>query len=977
MEEPENGVEVEETLPKTSSGEPLPAKSDQEGGFAPVSEPSGSEVEVVPVGTGSAAKAEYVINRMEAEENLPKTSSGEPLPAIATQEGGFTSLSEPSDPEPEDLPVRTISAPNSEDLKVASPLSEPVQTIRVMDETDVPSLAEGDISRSSTLEQALGEPDTTAMETDSHTPVDNGSRSFPIQTSDDLRTPVHAQNVESREKMDVVDTAHVPPAKLACDRTPMDTKAEVEPNASHGPVHLEGKQPTVKLSEPAVTATLPTSPLDSSGKWNAPEKIGKRGPEVESIPERLAKRNKKSDGLFSVPDAVEAVLSSTAEIVVVLAGMAQLRAGRPFTSLEKDLAAVAYQNVVTLVSKVAPNVLVSKDALETMIHDLNMKRMAQTRKEDEARAKALAEAEAKAKAEKDEAEAKLKAEEQAKLKAKAEAEEREQAALRAAAAVALGPVKDAKPVAVLPPPSTPPGQPAQALPPPLEPKISSASPIIPPSTMSAQAEDITQLEATSERKARENSPSQQSSKNPLGRPPKVRSKPKKESSVPTLTSPDYLDSIQSSVPEAQRPQVTHKQLCIAVQQFIQEQMPHASQIPEAIPPSYINASTPCQICKLISKETTTVIVCDSCDKLFHLKCIQSNSHTKGVRKGDWHCAECLSGGRSYREKYGSYQPGSNNGVKLWAPHDTSEDNNVVISGLGAGACDGRNGSVSSLTQQGTLTVDVERGSDTIKDERITGNFGGSPHLIVHLVNEPSPRTEQPPQHSSVIHGGGHNKGGNLPSGSELKSTSRADSGDSRSMTEASGSAKRSSRDSEGASNGNARARGSEVVSSEKAAAEQLDASNDGNPPGKHVEVPLLMEWVGDSISSIEGKTYYKSCRVGGHTYHLADCALFRPETPDVPPYIARLQALWEDLSTSHKWVRVSWCYYPSDIPITMGRPGRVEPDEVYESNHCDNNLVFMKPFHLCSFRGGYTTPRKGSSNLSTSNFVSESTSQCR
>lgn len=100
-----------------------------------------------------------------------------------------------------------------------------------------------------------------------------------------------------------------------------------------------------------------------------------------------------------------------------------------------------------------------------------------------------------------------------------------------------------------------------------------------------------------------------------------------------------------------------------------------------------------------------------------------------------------------------------------------------------------------------------------------------------------------------------------------------------------------------------------------------------------------VEWVGDKLQVTGGKTYYQSCSVRGVLYKLHDYALFRPETPNVPPYIARLQILWEDDDTGSKWVRVNWCYYPNDIPQMVRRPTPPEKDEVYESNHGDNNLV--------------------------------------
>ncbi|KAH9315155.1 hypothetical protein KI387_023782, partial [Taxus chinensis] len=49
--------------------------------------------------------------------------------------------------------------------------------------------------------------------------------------------------------------------------------------------------------------------------------------------------------------------------------------------------------------------------------------------------------------------------------------------------------------------------------------------------------------------------------------------------------------------------------------------------------------------------------------------------------------------------------------------------------------------------------------------------------------------------------------------------------------------------------------------------------------------------------------------------------------------------LWEDDDTGSKCVRVNWLYSPTDIPEVVGRPTTPEKDEVYESNHGDNNLV--------------------------------------
>ncbi|OAE33108.1 hypothetical protein AXG93_862s1000 [Marchantia polymorpha subsp. ruderalis] len=897
-----------------------------------------------------------------------ETLSVESLPAVSAPEA--SSLSKSSTLEPSILSSDAISVANSGDDKVSSVLVQSSAGIL----RDTASVSKPSFDQSSSCPAAGDLPlvgnsdpslqfDTSAVEPKSTlsfcasqstksalssgesgldpvkcspefvVPDGDGSQPPFFETSD-LAPSKHEQDVESGDKMETEPSACVS-TKLSEEDDPMEV---VEP-PSNGQILSQQEEQIIAGSLPSGTQS--TLPEISAGKNDLPEKTEKRATEDTAFTEKPVKRSRKNDFMSTAPNTVEAVIGSTAEIVIVLAGMAQMRAGRAFTDFEKELAATACQNIAALVSKVAPNALVSKEALESMFYDLDHKRMAQTKRDDQARAKAFAEAEALAKAE---AIAKLRAEES--LRAAADAEERNQAALKAAAVVVTSPTKDVQSVDAFPPPATPPGLSTQALPPSVEPP-SSSPPVAPPSTqVAAQASDVSQSDTISEKSVLENSPSQQLSKTLLGKPPKVRNRMKKDFAAPSLISSDYLEYIQSQVPELQKAQVTHKQLCLAVQQFIQEQMPHAPQTLQALQPNYINTPIPCQLCKLVAKDTATVVVCDSCDKLFHVKCLQPNNHIKGVLKGDWNCPECLSGGRAYREKYGLYRRGSVNGVKLWAPHDESEDNDeVIINGsssplleAGASSSGKQNGLSSSLKMQGKLTVEVETGGHTMKDDRSVGNYGGSPQLIVHLVNEPSPRTIEPVRNSSSSIGGLDNMSGSLASGSQLKLTSRPGPADNKPMLEDSEEAGVSRQKSK-EKNGDADEKVGQILSTQGGSSEQGSGDISTSLAGKQVEIPILMEWVGESTRTTEGKTYYKSCRVGGLTYHLSDCALFRPETPDVPPYIARLQVLWEDLSTSHKWVRVSWCYYPTDIPLAMGRPGRAEPDEVYESNHCDNNLV--------------------------------------
>ncbi|KAL4580036.1 hypothetical protein LXL04_016210 [Taraxacum kok-saghyz] len=75
------------------------------------------------------------------------------------------------------------------------------------------------------------------------------------------------------------------------------------------------------------------------------------------------------------------------------------------------------------------------------------------------------------------------------------------------------------------------------------------------------------------------------------------------------------------------------------------------------PPSrdYMNNPLTCQTCKIIVKEVTTTLVCDACEKGYHLKCV--NYIPKSISRNkwqEWHCVKCLSitNGKPLPPKYG-------------------------------------------------------------------------------------------------------------------------------------------------------------------------------------------------------------------------------------------------------------------------------------------------------------------------------------
>ncbi|CDY07312.1 BnaC05g26740D [Brassica napus] len=73
------------------------------------------------------------------------------------------------------------------------------------------------------------------------------------------------------------------------------------------------------------------------------------------------------------------------------------------------------------------------------------------------------------------------------------------------------------------------------------------------------------------------------------------------------------------------------------------------------PPSreYMSKAMTCQMCQGTINKVETLLICDACEKGYHLKCLQANN-IKGVPKSEWHCSRCvqLYSGKSFPPKYG-------------------------------------------------------------------------------------------------------------------------------------------------------------------------------------------------------------------------------------------------------------------------------------------------------------------------------------
>uniref|UniRef100_A0A1J3D322 PHD finger protein n=2 Tax=Noccaea caerulescens TaxID=107243 RepID=A0A1J3D322_NOCCA len=83
--------------------------------------------------------------------------------------------------------------------------------------------------------------------------------------------------------------------------------------------------------------------------------------------------------------------------------------------------------------------------------------------------------------------------------------------------------------------------------------------------------------------------------------------------------------------------------------------PLVKQYPLWNPPSrdYMSTALECQMCEVMISELDTLLVCDGCEKGYHLKCLQANN-MKGVPKSDWYCSRCVQAlnGKPFPPKYG-------------------------------------------------------------------------------------------------------------------------------------------------------------------------------------------------------------------------------------------------------------------------------------------------------------------------------------
>ncbi|XP_017258301.1 uncharacterized protein LOC108227580 [Daucus carota subsp. sativus] len=470
---------------------------------------------------------------------------------------------------------------------------------------------------------------------------------------------------------------------------------------------------------------------------------------------------------------------------------------------------------------------------------------------------------------------------------------------------------------------------------------------------------------------------------------------------------------------------SHDDIGKIVQKLLQQQI---LKHPIWTPPSrdYMNKSVPCQICKLVISEVDNVLVCDACEKGYHLNCLQM-LNPKSLPKAEWQCGKCfsLSGGKPLPPKYGRVTRNStvlkvsspatevhlsadqnvgvidvkdklkrtainvNSGIQSAPPGALDKSNHSLATAqMGDGKIMRGNGATSTegecveehpsrcspnnlmripgvpIGTSNHFAIDAEladlkvmqRNGSLSSNGKKAGEHPSEPvanNLVVTLgasnvthddlkverltEEKLDPKCNSQPSAECVVVGStfddsqtlGHNKDNvqtELTNRSAIPSKQCPDT--NTKMLELGKSCGKDFVEHKTHDNADKDNHGVSVLN-------HVETTGTGIGPeerGESLSDCLHdVDWIGDKIQVMDGKTYYQSYSTSGVLYKVQDHALFRINNNVSAPF--KLQGMWEDSKTRSKWVIASRCYFPADLPEGVGRPCSPEMNEVYESNH--------------------------------------------
>nr|XP_016516003.1 PREDICTED: uncharacterized protein LOC107832656 isoform X3 [Nicotiana tabacum] len=433
---------------------------------------------------------------------------------------------------------------------------------------------------------------------------------------------------------------------------------------------------------------------------------------------------------------------------------------------------------------------------------------------------------------------------------------------------------------------------------------------------------------------------------------------------------------------------THSEIGKLVQKFLQPLLPErlAWTAPSR---DYMNKTLTCQMCRSTANEVDNVLICDACEKGYHLKCLQTTSQ-KSIPRGEWHCGKCLAitNGKPLPPKYGrvmrnihaSKMPTIAAGVqsspdrKGFGPKEKASQLNIMGNGyvtlqnsttigitnnlnhLPSGPKmenDKRIGGADYMSIKGNMESKVS--SATYSTNLTSGNCSNnlsvssgdnclspSPHPLVHRSFEekvvevktlPPTKFETVSKSCDLSQPFNHLEANDL---ARLENTIEIPSQQfpgSQSMV--SDSKESSARASLANSSSDECKREDQGVG--RTNLDETPIASDGDAECSSTsDLFHTVDWIGNVLQVADEKHYYQSCQHNGFIYNVQEYALIRFEEERLIP--SKLVAMWEDIKAGKKWVTVNRCYFPRDLPQGVGRPCSLESNEVYLSN-CSSTVM--------------------------------------
>ncbi|KAJ8649183.1 hypothetical protein MRB53_002206 [Persea americana] len=450
---------------------------------------------------------------------------------------------------------------------------------------------------------------------------------------------------------------------------------------------------------------------------------------------------------------------------------------------------------------------------------------------------------------------------------------------------------------------------------------------------------------------------------------------------------------------ASAPYNNHNDIARNVQKILQPRVPdHSNWITPSV--DYMIETLTCQMCKASIIDVENIVVCDNCEKGYHIKCLEP----KGIPKSDWYCTKCVNTstingkplppkyGRVTRNSHASRVLSNNSGVR--APADRKIENPVQkanhlktiangkpdplksahMVGPFSNNCiepvpdqkmpnarEGENSSISGMKIEGRpfhRTCSKSHNEKAVEacfpgssNETTIQHIQNSDALPIQIERVPSALKSQPEvetahschyQPSEAASSTCHRS---QASWSSVSGKTPAQTGVEVSADQLHGIGQNTSEELKRASDLREPSEckpGGDVKRVDLVVARLIsNGSVDNGNGGRHGSISSLdgmhsVDWVGDALEIVDGKAYYASCCINGAVYKLQDRALFSNNKKLSP---VKLEVLWEDNKTGSKWATVNHCYFPSDLPAVVGRPCTPEYNEVYESNHRSTIMV--------------------------------------